>query len=170
MGAQVARHNSKILRANSDAPQKPPPSCNCQTSKKGECPLPGACNQEGVIYQATVENSKGEKETYVGLAEKFKKRFYKHKASLETKNSDNTTTLSAHFWAEFEQGRAPKVTWKVLERNIPPFNPVTEKCQLCIREKFYIVLRPHVATLNQRQEIFSNCRHKESRLLKKAPD
>ena len=170
MGAQVARHNSKILRANSDAPPKPQPSCNCQTSKKGECPLPGACNQEGVIYQATVENSKGEKETYVGLAEKFKKRYYKHKTSLETKNSDNTTTLSAHFWSEFEEGRAPKVTWKVLEKNIPSFNPVTGKCQLCIREKFYIVLKPHVATLNQRQEIFSNCRHKESRLLKKAPD
>ena len=108
--------------------------------------------------------------TDLDIDEKFKKRYYKHKTSLETKNSDNTTTLSAHFWSEFEEGRAPKVTWKVLEKNIPSFNPVTGKCQLCIREKFYIVLKPHVATLNQRQEIFSNCRHKESRLLKKAPD
>ena len=80
------------------------------------------------------------------------------------------TTLSANFWAELEAGRAPSVTWRVLESNIPSFNPVTGKCQLCIREKFYIVHRPHLATLNQRQEIFSNCRHKESRLLRKAPD
>ena len=151
-------------------PPKEAPSCNCQKSKKSDCPLPGACNQEGVIYQATVENSNGERETYVGLAENFKKRHYKHKASMERKNPDNTTTLSAHFWAEQEAGRTPKVTWKVLESRIPPFNPVTGKCQLCIREKFFIVMKPHLATLNQRQEIFSNCRHKEARLLKKAPD
>ena len=117
-----------------------------------------------------VENSRGEKETYVGLAEKFKKRHYKHKASMEKKDPNNTTTLSAHFWAELEAGRAPIVTWTVLESNVPSFNPVTGKCQLCIREKFYIILKPHLATLNQRQEIFSNCRHKESRLLRKAPD
>ena len=166
MGAQVAQHNSRILKANSEAPKRPPPSCNCQKSKKGECPLPGACNQEGVIYQATVKNSKGEKETFVGLAEKFKKRHYKHKASMEVKNPDNTTTLSAHFWAELEAGRAPRVTWRVLENNIPSFNPLTGKCQLCIRKKFHIVLMPHFATLNKRQEIFSNCRHKESRLLR----
>ena len=117
-----------------------------------------------------MENAKGEKETYVGLAENFKKRHYKHKSSMERQNPDNTTTLSAHFWAELEAGRAPRVTWRVLESRIPPFNPVTGKCQLCIREKFYIVMKPHLATLNQRQEIFSNCRHKESRLLKRAPD
>ena len=69
MGAQIARHNSKILRSSNEAPQKVPPSCNCQKSKKSECPLPGACNQEGVVYQATVENANGDKETYVGLAE-----------------------------------------------------------------------------------------------------
>ena len=75
--------------------------------QKSECPLPGARNQEGVVYQATVENANGEKETYVGLAENFKKRHYKHKSSMERKNPDNTTTLSAHFWAELESGRAP---------------------------------------------------------------
>ena len=71
---------------------------------------------------------------------------------------------------KLEAGRAPKVSWRVLEKNIPPFNPVTGKCQLCIREKFYIIFKPHLASLNQRQEIFSNCRHKKSKLLIKAPD
>ena len=170
MGAQVAQHNSKIMRASSDAPRRPAPSCNCQKSKKNECPLPGACNQEGVIYQATIKNSKGDQETYVGLAEKFKQRHYKHRKSMEVKNPDNSTTLSTHYWTEFEAGRAPRVSWRILEKNIPPFNPVTGKCQLCIREKFYIIFKPNLATLNQRQEIFSNCRHKKSKLLVKAPD
>ena len=152
------------------APKRPPPSCNCQKSKKSDCPLPGACNQEGVVYQAIVENNKGDIETYIGLAENFKKRHYKHKASMETKNPENSTTLSAHYWAEKESGRSPKVKWKILEKNLPTFNPVTGKCQLCIREKFYIVLRPQLGSLNQRQEIFSNCKHKESKLITKAPD
>ena len=53
--------------------------------QKSECPLPRARNQERVVYQATVENANGEKETYVGLAENFKKRHYKHKSSMERK-------------------------------------------------------------------------------------
>ena len=87
--------------------------------------------QQGVIYQATVENKVGEKETYVGLAANFKKRFYKHRKSMEVQSSDNSTTLSTHFWNEMEAGMEPKVTWKILEKNIPAFNPITGKCQLC---------------------------------------
>ena len=36
-------------------------------------------------------------------------------------------------------GRSPEVSWKMLERNVPVFNPITNKCRLCLREKFYIV-------------------------------
>ena len=89
---------------------------------------------------------------------------------MEVQTSENSTTLSTHFWNQVESGMDPKVTWKVIERNIPTFNPITEKCQLCIREKFNIVLRPESATLNLRHEIFSTCRHKEGKLLVKAPD
>ena len=171
MGAQVRRHNNKILNNTSKKQRaRAPPSCNCIKSKKSECPLPGECNQQGVIYQATVENKVGEKETYVGLAANFKKRFYKHRKSMEVQSSDNSTTLSTHFWNEMEAGMEPKVTWKILEKNIPAFNPITGKCQLCIREKFTIVLRPELATLNLRHEIFSSCRHKEGKLLSKPPD
>ena len=56
-----------------------------------------------------------------------------------------------------------------LENNIPAFNPITGKCQLCIREKFTIVLKPELATLNLRHEIFSSCRHKDGKLLSKPP-
>ena len=89
---------------------------------------------------------------------------------METKNPKTTTTLSAHYWTELEAGREPKVSWKILEKNIPSFNPVTGICQLCTREKFYIVLKSELGTLNQRQEIFGACKHKESKLLVKAPD
>ena len=51
MGAQVAKHNSKILKKSSqNVPVRTPPSCNCQRNKIKDCPLSGACSQEGVIY------------------------------------------------------------------------------------------------------------------------
>ena len=117
-----------------------------------------------------MENDKGEKENYVGLAADFKSRFYKHKKSLEDQNPENSTALSSHFWNEVGEDRHPKVTWRILEKNIPTFNPITGICKLCIREKFNIVFRPELATLNLRNEIFSSCRHKEGKLLIKAPD
>ena len=171
MGAHVSKHNNKIHRNSFGQKCAPlPPKCNCIQIKVHECPLPGACKQEGVIYQATVQNSKGNKETYVGLASKFKSRFYKHKASLETYSSENSTTLSTHFWEEKNSGNNPVVSWKILERNIPTYNPVVQKCNLCLREKFNIIFNPKLCSLNSRQEVFSHCRHIKTKLLWKEPD
>ena len=113
-----------------------------------------------------VRNNTGKVEKYIGLASKFKNRFYKHKASMETENTDNSTTLSTHFWKETEEGRNPKITWKILENNIPTYNPVTAKCQLCIREKYCITFNPNEATLNSRNELYAHCRHIRSKFLK----
>ena len=170
MGAQVAKHNSKILKKSSqNVTARTPPSCNCQRNKIQDCPLPGACNQEGVIYQATVKSDNLSEETYIGLAQNFKKRFYKHKASLENYTEENSTTLSTYYWNEIEAGAAPSISWKILEKNVPTFNPVSGKCQLCIREKFNIILKPQLCSLNRRQEIFAHCRHKRAKLIERPP-
>ena len=52
----------KKSNGKNSAPQAPTPKCNCIKSKVIECPLPGECKQEGVIYQTTVQNNKGDKE------------------------------------------------------------------------------------------------------------
>ena len=59
IGSYIAKHNSKILKQDSDTQIWPPPRCNCQVSKKSDCPIPGACNQRGVVYQATVISDGG---------------------------------------------------------------------------------------------------------------
>ena len=73
MGAQISKHNQKILRQFQGGAAKPPPSCNCQKSRKKDCPIPGACNQDGVVYQASVTNNKGAEKNYIGLAKIFNK-------------------------------------------------------------------------------------------------
>ena len=45
---------------------------------------------------------------------------------------------------------------------------ITGKCQLCTRENFNIV--SELASLNIRHEVSSGCRHKDGKLLVKAPD
>ena len=86
MGAQIAKHNAKTLRKSKNSATRPPPSCNCQKSKLQEdplyCPIPGACNQDGVVYQTTVTTTNNNQELYVGSAKNFKSRYYTHKSSL----------------------------------------------------------------------------------------
>ena len=45
------------------------------------------------------------------------------------------------------------------------FNPINKRCGLCTKEKFYIIFKPEGATLNQRSELFSTCRHRLRKLL-----
>ena len=111
--------------------------------------MPGACNQDGAVYQETVSTDDGREESYVGLAKNFKKRFMKHRATLKSKNADGQTTLSRYVWEQRERQMNPTISWKMLEKNIPDFNPVSEICKLCTREKFQIVLNPGLATLNR---------------------
>ena len=85
---------------------------------------------------------------------------------MEAQNSENSTTLSTYFLKERDAGREPQISWRIIESNLPSFNPVTSKCQLCIREKYHILLSPYSASLNSRQELYSHCRHIRSKLLK----
>ena len=73
--------------------------------------------------------------------------------------------MSNYYWKVKEAGGEPIVTWKVLEANIPTYNPVRKVCRLCIREKYNIVLKPHLGTLNSRQEMFAHCRHMRFELI-----
>ena len=105
MASYVSQHNAKILQQAGDPNARPTPRCNCQKSKKDECPVPGACNQRGVIYQATVSSEGGKNvQTYVGLAKDFKARYGKHKSSMENPSPENSTTLSTHFLSQKSAG------------------------------------------------------------------
>ena len=170
MGRKVTNHNNKVLKSHTNHAPQTPANCNCQKNSKHECPIPGACNQNGAVYEAIVTTNDGKSESYVGLAKNFKKRYSKHKGTLHDRNMDGQTTLSRYVWDQRDRGKDPVVTWQYLEKNIPDFNPVSGLCKLCTREKFQIVLNPSVATLNHRTEMFASRRHKRSYLFGDPPD
>ena len=148
MGAIISKHNSKVLD-KSDITPDPEPSCNCQPSRKENCPFPGKCNQFNVIYQATVRNKNQQEESYIGLAGSFKERERNHRSSFRYQSKRKKTRLSKFVWKSKEDDLEPKVSWKILEK-CHTYNPITDTCQLCIREKFYIIHKSELATLNKR--------------------
>ena len=163
IGSIISAQNAKLLKKNEEGPQK---KCNCP--KNTVCPLDGNCLAQGIIYQATVTETISRKsECYIGLtAPTFKARIGNHKKSFNHEKYKKETTLSKHIWDLKQDEIDYDISWKLMAR-AQPYSPVTGVCQLCILEKWYITFKPELATLNNRNEIFTHCRHMLSVLLDK---
>ena len=161
MGARISKHNAKILQ------KKPEPKkCNCQNPN--ECPMPGKCRTDKVIYRATVTTD-SENETYVGLtAGEFKTRWQKHKLDFTNPTYKDSTTLSTRVWELKTENPnfdvLKDVKFEIIGR-AAPFSPVSGVCNLCILEKYEIIFNSEWASLNSRNELFATCRHKWTVLL-----
>ena len=139
--------------------------CKCT---KEECPVQGKCTQTAVIYNATVEREDGITDTYIGLSEpQFKKRYKNHISNFNTRNPNNASCLSKYIWRLQDQNIGYSIKWNIVSR-AQPFNPVTGICNLCIREKYFILFKPEMATINKRDEVAGPCRHKYMKLLIKS--
>jgi hypothetical protein len=130
------------------------------------------------VCLAEVPETKGDGtvavEKYVGYTTDYKTRFMHHEKSFNNQDYKHETVLSTHIWECKARGSTWKVNWKILDRG-QPFNPVTKTCKLCTRERFYILRKPHLASLNHRQEIGTFCPHLKMYLLRnvekvKVPD
>ena len=163
MAQVISGANARKLSQNEEGVVK---TCSCSKKDKPNCPLGGNCFVPGIVYQAKVDDTLGNMQSYVGLTKNdFKERLGIHRQSFK-KRELNKTTLSSHIWNLKDQGLSPIVSYSLLEK-AKPFTPVTGRCQLCLTEKFYIMYRPDLAQLNKREEIFNHCRHKEPVLLVK---
>ena len=160
MSQVINNHNTKIL--NTTAQETTPP-CNCKQGPQ-TCPVNGDCQTRGVIYEATVTTNTGKKETYTGLtSRRFKDRLYEHTSDMNNEGNEGTS-LSNHVWKLKNENTPYKITWKIITR-ARSFNPSTKRCNLCLKEKFCIMFRPGGASLNNRSEFFSTCRHRLKPLL-----
>lgn len=161
----IDAHNKQKVNTDTKKVDKP---CNCRN--KNECPLQGQCRATEIVYQATVTSSNNQTETYIGLAStEFKSRFNNHTASFDPAKEDkrNSTELSKHIWNLREQNRTYKIKWKIIGR-AKAYSNVTKKCNLCLLEKYYILCKKHMATLNKKNELIGTCRHRTKYLLKNA--
>lgn len=170
---EISKHNKSVLNENN--PNEIIPVCK---HKKGNvCPLGGKCKTKGVIYQAKVTRTDNSKEeTYVGLAAtEFMARYNNHKSSFKKKEDDaepgtaqstspGGTALSQYIISLNDKNIDFTLSWKIIDRG-KPYSPESNRCRLCLKEKYYIVCKPGLATLNKRSEMFAACRHRSKFLL-----
>ena len=158
MKQAIGRHNSQVLK-DQQGDETHQPGCNC-TGRCGPCPLQGGCLVDNVVYKATIVDQDSKVNTYTGLTSNtFKQRFYGHRSTIENKDHENPTTLSTHVWDLKERNKNFEISWSIIDR-AKNFNPATRKCNLCIKEKYYIIFHHQGATLNERSELYSTCRHR----------
>lgn len=150
----IDSHNKSTLSGN----KEPERLCNCR--RREECPMNGKCLDKSLIYQATVSTANGNStSTYIGLTEgEFKTRFNNHTQSFRDPHKRTSTELSKHIWMLKEQNKPYTITWEKIA-NAKACQNGTSKCNLCLTEKYYIIFQPHLATLNERRDIVTSCRH-----------
>ena len=118
-----------------------------------------------VIYQATVTSEQNSK-NYIGLCETpFKTRWANHKSSFNLEHKRKETELSKHIWNLKDKNVDYNITWKILKQT-NSYSNTTKRCQLCLWEKYFIIMSDKSVTLNKRSELISKCRHSNKFLLK----
>ena len=156
--AKINAHNNK----QKNPPQQQEPSCNCK--KNRTCPLDKNCQQKNVVYQATVTSDKagskkkGTTHTYIGLASDMKLRIANHEQTFRKKDLRYTTELSKHICNLQDENIDYTIKWRVLGKAFP-YSNITKRCNLCILEKWYIICKKDMATLNKKNELVSRCPH-----------
>ena len=124
---------------------------------------------DNIIYHATVTSKENppKEEHYVGLCSTtFKERFRNHNFSFNHQEHETKTELSKYVWKLKRKKVEFDVKFKLLDR-ASTYSPTSGVCNLCTCEKFYINFHPEIATLNQKDELNSFCRHKSKLLLDK---
>ena len=72
--------------------------------------------------------------------------------------------ISNYIWTLKDKNINYSLKWKSIDRG-RAYQPSGKRCGLCDLEKFYIISRPELATLNQRNELATSCRHRKKHLL-----
>ena len=157
MQTLMQNHNRKVLNKNENKQQKVS-RCSCRNAVN--CPVPGECATENVIYQATVTHDNKTAEYIGSTAPDFKLRYGNHTKSFKFDKYKNDTTLSAYVW-DNALNPNPTIKWKFL-RKCKQYAPGQKACDLCLSEKHFILTSLHQTNnLNKRTDLGNKCPHKK---------
>ena len=192
LGAKIKQHNEKIMRSEKKKEnEKNTKTCNC--GRNDMCPLMGKCLTRSVVYNVKVEITGRKKqyiieknnleaieklekakkeifkpkkvEYYTGLTEgRMKDRIYKHHYDFRHRNFEKRTSLSKYIWKLKDHYYQYNLEWKIMSL-AKSYNPSSKSCNLCTKEKLFIIFKPEISTLNERKEILKKCMHRRKWLM-----
>ena len=79
-------------------------------------------------------------------------------------NATKIPQLSKYVWGLKDKKVDYHIKWRIV-RHAKSYSNVTKKCNLCLWEKYYIICRPDLATLNNKNELVTSYRHAKKFLL-----
>ena len=135
--------------------------CKCQ---KWACPVDGTCLSKSVVYSATVL-FQGKRAEYFGISEPpLIERIRNHYTNFKYPDMELKTCLSKKIWELKRNSIDYDINWKIVCQ-VPAYNNITKRCELCITEKTLIMFADSRTCINKRSEIMSTCRHRRKWLL-----
>ena len=84
--------------------------------------------------------------------------------SIVNEKYKHETCLSSYVWNLKENGNNFKINWSIIER-ATTFSPVTQRCNLCLREKYHLIINTDLYKINSRNEFGCLCRHMRGKLI-----
>ena len=100
------------------------------------------------------------------LARIYIARYDRHTCSFRDKSKRYNTTLSNYILTLKDSNTNYTIRWKTVDRG-RAYSPSTKICNLCLKEKYVIICKPQMASLNSRNELKTECRHRKKHLLYK---
>ena len=159
MDGIIKAHNAKILLKEDGNTAKDVKTCNCRD--KSTCPVGNKCLRSNIVYKATVEYE-DKKEHYIGMTENtFKTRYTLHKSSLKHSKHRKQTELSNLIWSLKDNNKPYKLSWDIIDQ-AQPYKPGKRSCNLCLCEKYHILVHPHL--INRKSELLNKCPHRRKYL------
>ena len=92
-------------------------------------------------------------------------RFANHKTSFHPRSKHNSRELSNHIWQLKDLGNIFNSKRKIL-KSTSPYNVSSKRCSLCLWEKWLVICKLNLVTLNKRTELVNTCRHANKHLLR----
>ena len=86
--------------------------------------------------------------------------------SFNNEGHSTDTTLSKYVWEVKRKLKImPSLKWYII-KSVPAYSNISKKCQLCLQEKFEILIYPNPnELLNKTSELISKCCHVNTFLL-----
>ena len=100
------------------------------------------------------------KEYYTGLTEgTLRERINTHLSNFRLPNYSTVTALAKYIWKLKKYKYEYSIKWSILA-NAKTYNPATKLCNLCNKEKYFIIFKPEISTLIQNNELLKKCVHR----------
>ena len=85
--------------------------------------------------------------------------------SFRNERYKRATELSKYIWSLKDKSVSYNVKWWNVKQ-ARSYSNISKRCNLCLLEKYFIICKSEMPTLDNRSELISNCRHPKKFLLK----